>query len=129
MQPQEFWREIPQRYRLEASRCEKCGAVFFPPRRRCAACGHEKFKLVLLPREGKVVTFTVVRQAGEDMIRISPYGVCIVELEGGVRIATQLVDVEPEAIKTGMPVRLEFRKIRETGKAGVICYGYKAVPA
>ncbi|MBI5242542.1 MAG: Zn-ribbon domain-containing OB-fold protein [Elusimicrobia bacterium] len=129
MQPQEFWREIPQRYRLEASKCLKCGAVFFPPRRRCAACGHEKFALTRLPREGKVTTFSVIRQGGGDMIRISPYAVCLVELEGGVKIAAQLVDVEPEAIKTGMPVRLEFRKIRETGDAGVICYGYKAVPA
>ena len=129
MQPQEYWREIPQRYRLEASRCAKCGAVFFPPRRRCAACGGEKFEMTQLPREGKVVTFSVIRQAAGDMIQLSPYAVCMVELKGGVRLEAQLVDVDPEAIKTGMPVRLEFRKIRESGEAGVICYGYKAVPA
>ncbi|MCX5788370.1 MAG: Zn-ribbon domain-containing OB-fold protein [Elusimicrobia bacterium] len=129
MQPQELWREIPQRYRLEASRCAKCGAVFFPPRHRCADCGNEKFEMTQLPREGKIVTFSVIRQAGADMIRMSPYAVCMIELEGGVRLEAQLVDVEPEAIKTGMRVRLEFRKIRESGEAGVICYGYKAVPA
>jgi len=27
-----YWREIPQRYRLEASRCCKCGKTAYPPR-------------------------------------------------------------------------------------------------
>ena len=35
MQPQKYWREIPQRYRYEAGRCAKCGKVFFPPRLVC----------------------------------------------------------------------------------------------
>ncbi len=41
----------------------------------------------------------------------------------------QIVDVLHDEIKTGMPVRLEFRKIYQEGEAGIICYGHKAVPA
>jgi len=28
-----------------------------------------------------------------------------------------------------MPVRIEFRKVKEEGEAGILCYGFKAVPA
>jgi hypothetical protein len=53
----------------------------------------------------------------------------IVELDGGVSITTQIVDVPPDAIKLGQRVRIEFRRVQEDGDAGIICYGYKCVPA
>ena len=31
-----YWREIPQRYRLEAARCNKCNEVAYPPRLVCS---------------------------------------------------------------------------------------------
>ncbi len=51
------------------------------------------------------------------------------ELDEGVRLTCQVVDVPPADVRTGMPVRLEFRRIQEDGEAGVIAYGHKAVPA
>jgi hypothetical protein len=129
MQPQRVWREIAQRYRLEAGQCRKCKRIFFPPRLKCPDCGGEAFTTVRLPTEGKLVTYTVVHTAPERFARLSPYGIGIVELANKVRVTAQIVDVEPEELKTGMAVRLEFRKIQDVGHSGVICYGYKAVPA
>jgi uncharacterized OB-fold protein len=41
----------------------------------------------------------------------------------------QIGDVaDPDEIKIGMPVRLEFRRISSDGEAGLIFYGHKAVP-
>ena len=129
MQPQQYWREIPQRYRLEAGKCGKCSKIFFPPRLVCDQCANDQFTMVQLPRTGKVLTHSVVHLGPSDFIKISPYAIAVVELDNGVKVTTQLVDVDPPEIKTGMAVRLEFRKINESGEAGVICYGYKAVPA
>jgi hypothetical protein len=42
---------------------------------------------------------------------------------------SQIVDVVPETVEIGMPVRVEFRKISEEGESGVLKYGYKCVPA
>jgi uncharacterized OB-fold protein len=39
-----------------------------------------------------------------------------------------VADCEPEELKIGMPVRLEFRKLSQEGESGIINYGYKAVP-
>ncbi len=124
-----YWREIPQRYRLEAGKCTSCDAVYFPPRRVCAKCKGREFKTVTLPDEGKVVTYTVIRTPPADYSDQAPYAVAIVELADGTRMTTQLVDCDLEAIEIGMPVRVEFRKILAEGESGVICYGYKCVPA
>jgi uncharacterized OB-fold protein len=52
-----------------------------------------------------------------------------VELADGVRITTQIADVDVDTLSVGQPVKMVFRKIQEDGRAGVLCYGYKAVCA
>ena len=123
-----YTREIPQRYRLEAGKCSSCGKIYYPPRRVCV-CGGREFETVTLPDAGKVITYTVIRVAPSDFTEEVPYAIGNVELDGGVRLMAQIVDAPLEEIKTGMPVRLEFRKIYQEGEAGIICYGHKAVPA
>ncbi|MEW5764875.1 MAG: Zn-ribbon domain-containing OB-fold protein [Acidobacteriota bacterium] len=120
-------RNTPQRYRMEAGKCASCGKVYFPPRVVCA-CGSRKFKAYSLPSEGKVVAHTVIRTAPRGFGDEAPYCMGIVELKDGTRILCQIADCEPERLKVGLPVALEFRKIQEAGESGVIAYGYKAVP-
>lgn len=126
---QRYAREIPQRYRLEAGKCKKCGEIFFPPRLICAKCKGREFETVKLSDEGKVITYTVIRVPPTPFADEAPYAIGIVELNDGVRITTQIVDCELDQIKVGMPVRIEFRKILQEGSAGILCYGYKCVPA
>ena len=122
-----YWREIPQRYRLEAGRCTKCGLVLYPPRVICPRCKNRSFEKVVLSNEGKIVTYTVIRVPPCQFRDLAPYAVGIVELDTGVRITTQIVDCSFSDLAIGKRVRLEFRKIQEDGKAGILCYGHKAV--
>ena len=48
--PSRYWRENPQRYRMEAGECAGCGKVYFPPRRVCMECQGQEFKTVVLSR-------------------------------------------------------------------------------
>lgn len=128
MDPQKYWRQIPARYRLEAYRCAKCGKVFFPKRLVCDNCGSREFALAEYSDRGKLITYTVIHTGPAGFRTQTPYIVGIIELENKVRLTAQLVDIEPENVKTGMNVRMEFRRINQTGDAGVIHYGYKAVP-
>jgi len=123
-----YWREIPQRYRYEASKCKGCGEVHFPPRIVCAECGGRTFEDVVLATTGKVETFTVIRVAPCEYTDEAPYPIGIIELDDGVKIQCQIADCPIEDLKTGMPVRIEFRKVKEEGEAGILCYGFKAVP-
>ena len=124
-----YWREIPQRYRYEAAKCKGCGTVWFPPRLICAECGKRDFETVTLSNTGKVQTFTVIRVAPTEFTAEAPYAIGVVELDDGVVIQCQIVDCLPEDLRTGMPVKIEFRKVKQEGHAGIINYGYKAVPA
>jgi hypothetical protein len=124
-----YHREIPQRYRLEAGKCGKCGHIDFPPRLVCPKCNGRKFTTVRLTDEGKLVTFTVVRVASDKFSKETPFAVGIVELNDGVRITTQIADADVDALQVGQRLKLVFRKIQEDGKAGILCYGYKAVAA
>lgn len=123
-----YRRELPQRYRLEAAQCKNCGKLFFPPRLICDECHHREFETIKLSREGKLLTYTTIHVAPPQFIHTVPYAVGIVELKEGVRITCQLADCDPHALKTGMPVKIEFRRLSEEGDAGVLNYGYKAVP-
>ena len=127
MQPQKYWREIPRRYRLEAGKCRKCGKLFMPPRLICDACKSREFDTVRLPAAGSIYTYTVVRVPPSGFASQAPYVLAIVELDGGVKLTMQITDCNPEDVKIGSKVKLEFRKINEVGKAGIICYGYKGV--
>jgi len=128
--PARAWREFPQRYRLEAATCNECSKVLYPPRLVCPACGGREFTTETLPRDGKVVTYTVIRVPPAGFTEQTPLPIALVELDNGVRLMVQIGDVEdPETVEIGMPVRLEFRRVSWDGEAGVIFYGHKAVRA
>jgi len=123
-----YWREIPRRYRLEGEKCKSCGKIFFPPRLICDSCHSTEFEPFQLKNEGHVLTYTIIRVAPSQFLDQVPYPVAIVELNPGVRICTQITDCNNDDIHIGMPVKLEFRKLSSDGDAGIVYYGYKAVP-
>lgn len=124
-----YWREIPQRYRMEAAKCSGCGAISFPPRLVCSECRGRKFEPVVLAKEGKVLTYTVIHVPPSQFSDEAPYAIAVVELDDGVKTMMQLVDCDLDEIRTGQRVRTEFRKVQQEGAAGILCYGYKCVPA
>ncbi len=124
-----YWREIPARYRYEAGQCAKCGKIYFPARLVCGKCRNRTFTKVVLPTEGEVETFTVIHVAPTGFGDQVPYAVGIVKLTNGVKITTQIVDCDLAKLAIGDRVRLEFRRLSQDGESGIICYGYKFVPA
>jgi uncharacterized OB-fold protein len=126
--PSRYWREIPQRYRLEAGKCKNCGFIAFPPRQVCPRCHSRAFETIVLADAGKVLTYTIIRVPPHPFSDQAPYAVGIVELDDGARLTGQIVDCAFEELKIGQRVKIEFRKIYQEGEAGVIYYGYKFVP-
>jgi uncharacterized OB-fold protein len=84
----------------------------------------------VLPRRGRIVTSTVVRVPPAGFADQTPLPIALIELENGVRTMLQISDVvDLDRLEPGLEVRLEFRRVRSDGEAGVILYGHKAVPA
>ena len=55
-------------------------------------------------------------------------GMMVPEDLGGAGLDAVSYVVAIEEIKIGLRVKVEFRKLYDVGRAGVICYGYKFVP-
>ncbi|MFZ5920917.1 MAG: Zn-ribbon domain-containing OB-fold protein [Chloroflexota bacterium] len=102
--------------KLMASRCADCGALHLPPRALCPKCHGESLEWVETGGKGRLAGFTVVYIAPTFMIeqgygRDKPYVSGIVELDEGVKISARITGVDaaqPEAIKVGSPVNVEF---------------------
>lgn len=122
-----YHREIPQRYRLEAGKCKQCGHISFPPRLICPKCKSKTFEMVQLSREGKILTFTIIRVGPDKFSKETPYVVAIIELNDGARLTAQVADCDVNKVEIGNKIKLVFRKIQDEGKSGLHCYGYKAV--
>jgi uncharacterized protein len=123
-----YWREIPNRFRLEAARCRGCGKVTYPARRVCPECRGTERETIRLSRRGTVVTATVLHVAPAEFAMETPYAVAVVETPEGARLMAQVVDCDLSSVRPGLPVSLEFRLIRQEGHGGILCYGHKAVP-
>ena len=97
--PSRYWREIPQRYRLEANKCKNCEITFFPPRLICPQCKNRELEPTKLAETGKIFTYTIIRVPPHQFVDQAPYAVGIIELDDGVKITAQVVDCDFEDLK------------------------------
>ncbi len=120
------WRRIPHRYRLEGTKCEVCGNVYFPPRNVCPKC-RSKGKIVpfTFSGKGKVYSLTEISVPPTGLERQVPYVFAIIELDEGARVAGQIVDASYEDVSIGDRVEVVFRKIQQDDPEGLIHYGFK----
>lgn len=122
------WRETPERYRMEAGKCKKCGAVLFPGRLVCPQCGAREFETLRLSGKGELTTYTIIRVAPTGFGDLAPYAVGIVKLDEGIQVMGQITDCDPEELKIGDRLVTQFRRLNEESKTGMIMYGFKFVP-
>jgi hypothetical protein len=120
------WRRFRERYTLIGSKCGQCGKFYYPKRSICPSCRRGgKMQEAKLSGKGKVFAYTVIRVPPSGFKVYAPYVVAIIELDEGCKLVSQIIDVEPEQVKIGMPVKTCFRKIREDNDSGIILYGFK----
>ena len=123
-----FWREIPQRYNLQASKCGNCQAIHFPPREVCPTCRRAsigKLTMVNLSGRGTLLEVTKVHKPAPGYEMQVPYHIALVQTVEGPVITGQVVDSDPATITAGATVRSVFRRLGQDGDAGVIYYGTK----
>ncbi len=96
---------------LRMQRCEACGRIQHPPVPRCALCRSEALEIATLSGRGTVEAFTVNEQQWHPAFE-PPYVVAIVSIEEdrAVRITTNVIGCEVDAVFIGMPVRVRFEE-------------------
>ncbi len=104
------WWEATRERRLTVQRCRTCGTAQHHPRPLCTTCGGGDLTFEDAAGTGTVHTFTVVHRAPVPD-RDVPYVVAIVTLDEGVRLLTELVDVDPDAVRCEQPVTVRWRAL------------------
>lgn len=123
-----YWRHLEEYLRLEGTKCCECGKKFFPPKKVCPSCNSREMESYRTPREGKLISWSVVSDPPAKFEEYAPYIIGLVELKDGNRIIAQITDVSAEELKMGMEVRAVVRRLYEEGEEGLIHYGYKFIP-
>jgi uncharacterized protein len=106
-----FW-EALQRHELYIQKCRDCGELRYYPRAICPGCLSERTEWMPSRGRGKVYTFSVTHQNPSPGFREAlPYVLAYVELDEGVKMLTNLVDCQPDAVKIGMPVEVVYEDV------------------
>jgi uncharacterized OB-fold protein/acyl dehydratase len=92
---------------LRIQRCGGCGALRHPPGPMCPRCGATQPEYVVASGHGEVYSF-VVHHHPPVPGRALPFVIALVELDVGVRLLAELVDVPPADVRIGLPVTVSF---------------------
>ncbi|UUO01436.1 OB-fold domain-containing protein [Mycolicibacterium novocastrense] len=101
---------------LLITRCERCHLWVSPPAGDCPECGG-RLRPQPVSGLGTVFTYTVNHQPFNPAVAV-PYVIAIVELDDqlGLRIATNIVDCQPDSVHVGLPVAVRFERQELNGE-------------
>ncbi len=110
-----FWAAAAQ-HRLVVPRCTVCGTFRLPPSPFCWKCRAQDVEWIDHDGNGTIYSFTVIRHAVIPQVRDAlPFIAAVVELPAtnGCRLGGDIVDCDPEAVRIGLPVSLDWYDVRE----------------
>jgi hydroxymethylglutaryl-CoA synthase len=121
------WRSRKEIYALHGTKCKVCGTPQYPPQRICVKCSavDQMEDYAFGDKKTSLFSFTIDHASPT----INPpliYG--YIDFEGGGRYVFELTDCEASSIKTGMPMKMSFRRKYRDEIRGIVGYYWKAVP-
>src|SRR5690349_4954255 len=96
--------------KLLIQRCASCRRLQHPPAPMCPACHGFDMDAIEASGRGTIHSFVV---AHHPPVPPFPYPnvIVLVDLEEGTRLVSGLVGVEPDDVRIGMPVRVDFETV------------------
>jgi uncharacterized OB-fold protein len=110
-----FWKATAE-HRLVVPRCTGCGTFRFPPTPFCPTCRQQEIEWIEHDGRGTIYAFTVVRHAVIPQVRDAlPLIAAVVDLPNtnGCRVIGNVVDCEPDAVRIGDAVTIDWYDVRE----------------
>jgi uncharacterized OB-fold protein/acyl dehydratase len=104
-----FWEGVAQR-ELRIQRCNECHRLQHPPGPMCPGCHGLDLGFVRASGRGTVYSFVVAHHPAIPPFEY-PNLIALVELEEGTRLVSNLVGIERDDVRVGMPVAVEFAEV------------------
>jgi uncharacterized OB-fold protein len=98
----EFW-DAAAAGRLLVKSCRACGEAHWYPRALCPYCFSADTEWQPASGRGTIYSYSVMRRTA------APYAIAYVTLEEGVRMLTNIVDCDLDAIRIGQAVEVVFK--------------------
>lgn len=118
---------------LIGSKCTSCGTYYFPQAFSCCnpECSEKKVEQALFSNRGKLWSFTVQYYPPPPPFKVqepfAPYGIGLVELPEGIRIAGILTESDPKKLKVGMDVELLLEMMYEEGGKKAVVWKFRPI--
>jgi uncharacterized OB-fold protein/acyl dehydratase len=110
-----WWWEAVAKGVLPIQRCKACGTLRHPPRPMCGKCQSTEWDSIEASGKGTVYSYVVLHHPqfpGFDY----PAAAAVIELAEGTRIVSNVVGVDPAAVRIGMQVQVSIEAVDETLK-------------
>lgn len=109
-----FWNGLRDN-KLLIQRCKGCGTLRHPPRPMCPHCRSLEWEAVESSGRGTVYSYVMPHEPRFPFFEY-PYVVALVELEEGIRVVSNLTDIDPTDVTVGMPVEVYFQSFDAPGE-------------
>ena len=110
-----FWDSL-KAHAVQLQRCDRCDRFIYYPRAVCPGCLSDDLAWSPVSGRGVVHAFTIPHRHPNPAFGSGvPYVVALIELEEGVRMMSNLIDVDPtpEAVRIGLPVEIVYDDVTD----------------
>lgn len=112
---QGFWDGVA-RQELMIQRCGSCDRLRHYPQPFCPACHSEESDWAKVAGKGRIYSYTVAHRAFHPAWKEHvPYVIATIELDEGVRMVCDLLDLAPEDVAIDQRVQVEFAELPGQG--------------
>lgn len=101
-----FWDRARQE-QLVTQRCASCHEVRHPPRPMCPHCHSLDWDELALSGRGEVYSYSLLHHPQNPRFDY-PVIAVLIDLDEGVRLVSNLVDIDPGDVRIGLPVAVTF---------------------
>ena len=106
-----FW-DSAREHKVKIQRCDSCGKFRFPPSPSCYYCGQIGATWKLIEGIGTVYSWIVIHHPVDKRLANEvPFIVALVEIAEGPRIVGRMHESNPENMRAGMAVQIEYTDI------------------
>ena len=110
---QPFWDNTKQG-KLTLKKCKDCGHIDHPPYLYCTNCHSDDAEWIEAAGKGKLAAYAI----NEYMVPFPfwddmPYVLAMIDLEEGVRMISNIVACDHDALKNGMDLEVVFEKVSD----------------
>lgn len=102
-----FFFEGTRQGKLLIQRCASCGTLRHPPLPACGVCRSFEWDTLEASGRGELYSWVVVHYPQVPAFDY-PLAIGLVELAEGTRVVADLLDVEPEQLRIGLPLEATF---------------------